>query len=200
MDIDSHEHECGFRYGKPISKFLLLGAFVFASALIVNSLSGEESMPMGQKAPELTGIAQWINSSPLALKNLRGKVVVVHFWTFGCINCQRNLPYYNRWRADFPKNELQIIGVHTPETAAEADEKNVAARVTDLGIKYPVAIDNERATWKAYKNRYWPSIYLIDKLGRVRYRWQGELEYQEAGGDKAMRSKIKALLTEATEG
>jgi thiol-disulfide isomerase/thioredoxin len=147
----------------------------------------------------LVAITQWINSKPLALKALHGKVVVLHFWTFGCINCRHNLPYYNRWQTDFAKDDVQIIGVHTPETAGEADERMVRARVGELGIKYPVAVDNESATWKAYQNRYWPSIYLIDKQGQVRFRWDGELEYQDSGGDKSMRVRIKALLAEAAK-
>lgn len=178
---------------------VLTGVSAICIALIADSLTAEEPKPMEQKAPVLTGITQWINSKPLVLKDLRGKVVVLHFWTFGCINCQHNLPYYNRWRTDFSKDDLQIIGVHTPETSAEADEKNVATRVHDLGIKYPVTVDNESATWTAYKNRYWPSIYLIDKQGRVRYRWDGELEYKDSGGDKSLRTKIKALLAETTK-
>ncbi len=122
---------------------------------------------------------------------------MLHFWTFGCINCQHNLPYYNQWQADFAKDDVQIIGVHTPETSVEANPKTAATQVTKLKIKYPVAIDTDGATWKAYENRFWPSIYLIDKQGQIRYRWEGELEYQDAGGDKLMRTKIKELLAEA---
>lgn len=178
---------------------LLVGATAVWVVLMASTLTAGEPSSMEQKAPELAGITQWINSKPLALKNLRGKVVVLHFWTFGCINCRHNLPYYNRWQTDFAKDDVQIIGVHTPETAGEADEQHVRMRVGELGIKYPVAVDNDSATWKAYKNRYWPSIYLIDKQGQVRYRWDGELEYQDSGGDKSTRAKIKALLAEAAK-
>lgn len=178
---------------------LLVGASAICVALVANALTAGEPKSLEQKAPKLSGITQWINSKPLALKDLRGKVVVLHFWTFGCINCRHNLPYYNRWQVDFEKDDVQIIGVHTPETAGEADEKNVRTHVGELGIKYPVAIDNDSTTWKAYRNRYWPSIYLIDKQGQVRYRWDGELEYQDAGGDRLMRTKIKALLAEPTK-
>ena len=178
---------------------LLVRASVVWATFVANTLTAEEPKSIEQKAPELARITQWINSKPLALKDLRGKVVVLHFWTFGCINCQHNLSYYNRWQTDFAKDDMQIIGVHTPETAGEADEKHVRTRVGELGIKYPVAVDNESATWKAYKNRYWPSIYLIDKQGHIRYRWDGELEYQDSGGDKSMRARIKALLAEAAK-
>lgn len=147
-------------------------------------------------APPMTGVTHWINSQPIELAKLRGKVVVLHFWTFGCINCQRNLPYYNKWREEFDPEHVAIIGVHTPELQQEADLRNVEAAVKRLGIKYPVAVDNAEETWKAYRNRYWPSIYLIDKRGRVRSRWDGELESQGRGGDKLLRARIKALVDE----
>ena len=171
---------------------VMLGIFVV-------KLSASADLARTPQAPEPTGVVQWINSEPLTLKSQRGKVVVFHFWTFGCINCQRNLPFYNQWRKDFPSDKLQIIGVHTPEFDREAAPQNVASAVKERKIKYPVAVDSERKTWRAYGNRYWPAIYLIDQRGRVRYRWDGELEYQDAGGDKLMRSKIKALLAEAGE-
>jgi len=106
------------------------------------------------------------------------------------------LPYYNKWQTDFAGDDVQIIGVHTPETSNEADPNNVTAQVKKLGIKYPVAVDGASATWKAYDNHYWPSIYLIDRQGRIRYHWDGELEYQAAGGDAILRGKIKELLAE----
>ena len=166
------------------------------SAILADRLSAQEPRSKFPQAPELTAIDSWVNSEALTLADQKGKVVVLHFWTFGCINCQRNLPHYNKWFEDFAKDKVTIIGVHTPETANEADEKNVAKEVKKLKIKYPVAIDGERATWQAYRNQWWPSIYLIDKAGRVRFRWDGELEYQEAGGDKIVRAKIKELLAE----
>lgn len=162
----------------------------------MSRLFATEDAATAPLAPEPVGITRWINSDPLTLESQRGKVVVLHFWTFGCINCQHNLPYYNQWREDFPAGSLQIVGVHTPESSGEADIESVVAHVKQLGIIYPVAVDNERATWQAYKNRYWPSIYLIDKTGRVRSHWDGELEYQNAGGDKKMRANIEQLLAE----
>jgi peroxiredoxin len=167
------------------------------SATILARLHGEEASSPQPPAPNLTKIGVWINSKPLTLSGQRGKVVVLHFWTFGCINCRRNLPYYNRWREGFAEDELQIIGVHTPDTVGEADEAQLISQVEELGIKYPVAVDNDRATWKAYQNRYWPSIYLIDKQGRIRFRWDGELEHDAAGGDKLVRAKVQELLAEA---
>jgi thiol-disulfide isomerase/thioredoxin len=171
-------------------------ATIVALGVLVSRLSATEVASTAPRAPEPAAIARWINSNPLTLEGQRGKVVVLHFWTFGCINCRHNLPYYNQWRKDFPEEQLEIVGVHTPETDGEADEENVVAQVKQLGVTYPVAIDNDRATWQAYKNRFWPAIYLIDKSGRVRYRWDGELEYKDAGGDRKLRSYIKKLLAE----
>jgi thiol-disulfide isomerase/thioredoxin len=130
------------------------------------------------------------------LKELRGKVVVLHFWTFGCINCQRNLPYYNAWATDFAKDPLVIVGVHTPESKHEADSTALSEQIKQRKIEYPVVADPMSATWKAYNNRFWPAIYLIDKQGRIRQRWEGELEFKDAGGDKKMRAAIQALLAE----
>jgi peroxiredoxin len=178
---------------------LLIGGAVLISVLTVSYLAGMEPLEMNQPAPELTQIDQWLNSGGLKLADQKGKVVILHFWTYACINCQHNLPYYNKWQEDFAKEDVQIIGVHTPETSDEADPKKVAAQVKKLDIKYPVAIDSAGATWKAYDNHYWPSIYLIDKQGRIRYRWDGELEYQNAGGNKILREKIKVLLAESAK-
>lgn len=163
---------------------------------VVGMLRSEEPGMMNRPAPELAGIVKWINGDATTLEEQRDKVVVLHFWTFSCINCQHNLPFYNRWFDEFAKADLRIVGVHTPETVGEADLAAVTARVVELGIKYPVAADNERATWNAYGNRYWPSIYLIDKKGRIRFRWDGELAYQGAHGDAQVRAKIRELLAE----
>ncbi len=151
---------------------------------------------LNRAAPELAGIKGWENSKGGKLADLKGQVVVVHFWTFGCINCQRNLPIYNAWQRDFGGKGLQIIGIHTPETADEAKTANIAEQIKNRGIEYPVAVDTEGATWKAFGNRYWPAIYLIDRDGKVRFRWEGELEINNAHGDSIMRQKMKALLAE----
>lgn len=171
--------------------------FVAAIALLIGyviNVSGEEPRPI--EAPALSQVGPWFNSQGLELKDLRGKVVVVHFWTFGCINCQRNLPYYNAWQKDFADEPFVILGVHTPELKHEADSTAVAEQIKQREIHYPVAVDAKKATWQAYNNRYWPAIYLIDKQGRIRQRWEGELEFNNAGGDKKMRALIKELLAE----
>jgi thiol-disulfide isomerase/thioredoxin len=121
-------------------------------------------------APELTGIAAWINSPPLTMESLRGKVVLVDFWTYSCINCIRTQPYLNTWYEKYEKDGLVIIGVHAPEFAFEKIENNVRESSQKSGIKYPIALDNDFQTWNAYANRYWPAKYLIDKDGNIVYK------------------------------
>ncbi len=122
------------------------------------------------KAPELTGIATWINSSPLTMESLRGKVVLIDFWTYSCINCIRTQPYLNAWYDKYEKDGLVIIGVHAPEFAFEKIENNVREASQKAGIEYPIALDNDFKTWNAYANRYWPAKYLIDQNGNIVYK------------------------------
>jgi len=136
-------------------------------------------MPKGVKAPELTGTQDWINSSPLTIADLKGKVVIVDFWTYSCINCIRTLPYMNTWYQTYKDKGLVIIGVHTPEFAFEKELPNVQKAVKDFGIQYPVVQDNNYSTWQAYDNHYWPAKYIIDKEGNVRYEHFGEGNYEE---------------------
>ncbi|MFO0781020.1 MAG: cytochrome c biogenesis protein DipZ [Candidatus Gracilibacteria bacterium] len=136
-------------------------------------------MPQKTFAPELTGTQEWINSRPLKLANLRGKVVIVDFWTYSCINCIRTLPYINTWHKNYKDKGLVIIGVHTPEFGFEKELSNVQKAVKDFGVEYPVVQDNEYATWRAYDNHYWPAKYIIDKEGYVRYVHFGEGKYDE---------------------
>jgi thiol-disulfide isomerase/thioredoxin len=177
-------------------RIILAATGMLLFGLVARATQGDAPIAVARPAPALAGIAKWINSKPLSVAEQRGKVVVLHFWTFGCINCRHNLPFCNRWADEFAKENVQFVGIHTPETDGEGDVAAVAARVAELGIKYPIAVDNDRATWDAFGNRYWPGIYLIDKKGRIRYRWDGELEYQGAGGDAQMRAKIRELLAE----
>jgi thiol-disulfide isomerase/thioredoxin len=144
-------------------------------------------------APELTDVNGYINSEPITLADLRGKVVLVDFWTYSCINCIRTIPYLNAWHEKYADNGLVIVGVHTPEFEFEKDYNNVKAAVEKFDIKYPVAQDNEKGTWEAYENRYWPRKYLIDNEGYVRYDHIGEGAYAET------EKVIQSLLTERTE-
>ncbi|MBS0648815.1 MAG: cytochrome c biogenesis protein DipZ [Verrucomicrobia bacterium] len=131
------------------------------------------------KAPDLKGITGWINSPPLSIEELKGKVVLIDFWTYSCINCLRTLPYLEDWYAKYKDVGLVIIGVHTPEFVFEKDPKNVAAAARRLGVEYPIALDNDYKTWQAYKNNYWPAHYLIDKDGNMRMEHFGEGSYVE---------------------
>lgn len=145
-------------------------------------------------APELTGIDTWLNSGPLKLKDLRGKVVLVDFWTYSCINCIRTLPFVKAWHDRYKDQGLVIIGVHTPEFAFERDTRNVQSALKRFGITYPVAQDNRYATWKAFENQYWPATYLIDKQGRIMGKHFGEGDYAET------EAAIQALLAQPAAG
>ena len=134
------------------------------------------------QAPDFRGIQQWLNTPngrPLSLEDLRGRVVLVDFWTYSCINCLRTLPHLEAWDRAYRKAGLTIVGVHSPEFAFEHVPDNVRSAVERLGVRYPVALDNDFATWRAYSNDYWPAEYLIDKSGRVRHEHYGEGSYGE---------------------
>jgi len=148
------------------------------------------------KAPEFE-VDTWIIKPKVTLSELSGKVTVIHFYAFGCVNCIRTLPYYNRWRDHFPSRVFQIVGIHRPETEQERDIDKVKEKATEAGIEYPVAIDNESLMWNAWANCIWPSIYLIDKNGYVRYWWYGELNWQGAESEKYMRGRIQELIDES---
>ncbi len=142
-------------------------------------------------APEFSGINNWVNSSPLTLKQLRGKVVLLDFWTYSCINCIRNNVYLEKWYNAYKDDGLVIVGVHAPEFAFEQVLSNVQGGVRDQHITYPVALDNQLVTWNAYNNRSWPASYLIDKDSQVRRIHEGEGDYNEE------EQAIRQLLTDA---
>ncbi len=150
------------------------------------------TLPKLGMAPNFTGIVSWLNTpddKPLSLTQLKGKVVLVDFWTYSCINCQRSLPHVEGWYKDYKKDGLVVVGVSTPEFAFEHVVSNVRSAAGNLGIDYPIAIDNNYDTWDAYNNEYWPAEYLIDPTGEVRAYDFGE------GGYSTMESNIRALLT-----
>jgi cytochrome c biogenesis protein CcdA/thiol-disulfide isomerase/thioredoxin len=152
----------------------------------------KSSLPQLGKAPNFTGIVAWLNTpgnQPLTLAQLKGKVVLIDFWTYSCINCQRSLPHVEGWYNDYKKDGLVVVGVSTPEFSFEHVVSNVRSAAGNLGIDYPVAIDNNYGTWDAYNNEYWPAEYLIDPSGEVRAYDFGE------GGYSAMESNIRSLLT-----
>lgn len=147
-------------------------------------------------APPLGQIDRWVNSQPLQPADVKGKVVAFHFWAFGCINCIRNLPHYNQWHEQFAPRGLIVWGMHTPETKAEHDLAALERKVAEYKILYPVSADHDNQNWNAWANYLWPSVYLVDKRGVVRYWWYGELNWQGAEGEKFMRQKIEELLAE----
>lgn len=148
-----------------------------------------------EKAPEIEGITAWINSDALALKNLKGKVVLLDFWDYSCINCIRTLPYLNSWYNQYKDKGFVIIGIHTPEFSFEHKVENVQKAVKRFNILYPVALDNDYKTWKAYNNKYWPTSYLIDKEGNITLIHIGEGKYLEL--ENAIRQLLNlSLLTE----
>jgi cytochrome c biogenesis protein CcdA/thiol-disulfide isomerase/thioredoxin len=151
----------------------------------------EGPLPVLGDMPELDGAGLWLNSKPLTRESLKGKVVVVDFWTYSCINCLRTLPYVKAWDAKYRDQGLVVIGIHTPEFAFEKDPGNVRKALTDLGITYPVATDNDFKVWKAFNNQYWPAHYFIDAQGRIRYTHHGEGGYAES------EQVIQRLLAEA---
>ena len=158
-----------------------------------DALAAAPTSASGPRAPEFRGLANWLNTSggkPLSIASLRGKVVIVDFWTYSCINCLRTLPHLKAWDEAYRRAGLVIVGVHAPEFAFERVSSNVRSAVKRLGIRYPVAQDNDFQTWRAYDNDYWPAKYLIDKTGRVRYTHFGEGAYGET------ESWIRRLLGE----
>ena len=149
------------------------------------------TLPVEGQLPPLDGAVQWLNSPPLDAQALKGKVVLVDFWTYSCINCLRSLPYVKAWADKYRDQGLVVIGVHAPEFAFERNVDNVTKAMKDLGIHYPVAIDNEFKIWRAFNNEYWPAHYFADAQGRIRYHHFGEGEYAES------ERVIQQLLREA---
>ncbi len=163
---------------------------VSASANVPTKLTVDKSQ--FKQAPELTDISNYINSQPFKLANLKGKVVLIDFWTYSCINCIRTIPYLNSWNEKYADQGLVIVGVHTPEFQFEKNPANVQAAVEKFGIKYPVVQDNDYGTWLAYQNHYWPHKYLVDDEGFIRYDHIGEGNYADT------EKVIQSLLQERT--
>ena len=148
-------------------------------------------LPVEDDMPPLTGAVQWLNSPPLTAETLKGKVVLIDFWTYSCINCLRAIPYVRAWAEKYRDQGLVVIGVHAPEFAFERNPDNVKKAVRDLQIGYPVAIDNDYAIWRAFHNQYWPAHYFIDGKGQIRHHHFGEGDYAES------EHVIQQLLAEA---
>lgn len=161
------------------------------SSAQVERKDGKLILGVEGQLPPFDGTGPWFNSAPLTREQLRGKVVLIDFWTYSCINCIRTLPYTRAWHERYARDGLVIIGVHAPEFAFERNPANVARAIKDLGVPYPVVLDNEFRLWRAFDNRYWPAHYFIDAAGRVRYHHFGEGGYEES------EEVIRTLLAEA---
>jgi thiol-disulfide isomerase/thioredoxin len=168
---------------------VVLAAAIGIAATRVTTLQGNlPSQKSGKAAPEFTGITTWLNTKPLTLQQLRGKVVWIDFWTYSCINCIRTLPAVREFYARYHQAGLDIIGVHTPEFAFEKITANIESAIRRYHLPYPVAVDNNMATWNAYLNRSWPHVYLIDASGNVAFDYSGE------GGDEEIQDHVRSLL------
>ena len=165
---------------------VLVGAAVYVTGLsrqllspFISSSSSTYKSFEAATAPDLAG-GDWINSEPLKLKDLRGRVVLVEFWTFGCYNCRNTLPFVKSWHDRYQGKGLTVIGVHSPEFDDERKIENVRREVASLGIRYAVVTDNDYLTWNAYHVEAWPTTFLLDKQGRIRWMHEGEGDYDEA--------------------
>ena len=145
---------------------------------------------IGESAPELVA-GDWLNSKPLTLKEQKGKIVVVHFWTNGCINCIHNYPCYRDWVKRFKDKDVVIVGIHTPEFDSEKNLQRIKDRVKKNELSFPILLDNDSKNWRAWDNHYWPAIYVIDKAGKIVAVWEGELNKES---HKKMTPKIESLL------
>ncbi len=152
--------------------------------------AGGDAAGIPQMLPDLTGATAWINSAPLTAESLRGKVVLVDFWAYSCINCLRALPTLETWYAKYKDSGLVVIGIHTPEFPFEKNEANVRKAMRKFGVEFPVAMDNDYRLWRGFHNQFWPAHYFIDATGRVRYHHFGEGEYEQS------EAWIRSLLEE----
>ena len=157
----------------------------------LNDLISRFHLPVGRSMPAFDGANGWLNTEPLTPSDLHGKVVLVDFWTYTCINWLRTLPYIHTWADAYAAKGLVVVGVHTPEFTVEHDIDNVRSAVRDMGIDYPVAIDNDYAVWNAFANQYWPAVYIADAEGRLRHHQFGE------GGYEMSERAIRQLLADA---
>jgi thiol-disulfide isomerase/thioredoxin len=170
--------------------FLTASIILIAAILVVDGQVNEGSTQ--KRKPSFSGATGWLNKQPLTLTGLRGKVVLIDFWTYTCINWRRTLPYIREWASKYKDQGLIVIGVHTPEFPFEHQLENIKGAIKEMDITYPVAIDNNFEIWNSFQNEYWPALYLIDTKGQIRYQKFGEGDYQES------ESQIQQLLKETS--
>lgn len=174
---------------------------VSGDAEVVELVSREDKVGKYESAKEITTPDGFINTGPFSLRELIGeKVILIDFWTYSCINCQRTTPYLNAWHKEYEDDGLVIVGIHTPEFGFEKEYENVLAATRELGIEFPVVLDNDFSTWQAYRNRYWPRKYLIDIDGYIVYDHIGEGAYEETEREiqKALKERARRLGSEGS--
>ena len=172
---------------------LLAAALSALAFILLTPMPAVSSAQENWAAPEITS-PTWLNSTPLRMAELRGKVVLVEFWTYGCSNCRNVEPYIKAWHKQYAPQGVVVIGVHTPEFAHEGELENVKRYISEHALQHAIAIDNDFAIWKRYRNRFWPTVYVIDKQGLVRYTHIGEGSYDTT------ERQIRALLAEPWAG
>lgn len=170
--------------------------YLLASLLLAGCLQATEISP-SRPLPEFAhrNADQWINSTPLSIEDLRGKVLLVDIWTFECWNCYRSFPWLNALEQKFSDGELRLIGIHTPEFDRERRVSSVRAKVEEFKLRHPIMVDNDMRYWRALDNHYWPAYYLVDRRGNIRFRFVGET-HENSKQAKAIEAAIKALLAE----
>ncbi len=176
---------------------LRMRTWVAAGLMAMGGLAHALSADEAPRAPEFVATQPelWLNSPPLTLEALEGKVVLLEFWTFGCHNCIRSIPWVKAMQERYKDDGLRVIGVHTPEFSYERSANAVREKMRELAIRHPVMLDNDYAYWNAMGNRYWPAFYLIDRRGRVRQAWAGEIRNGSARGREIQR-QLEAILAE----
>lgn len=196
--MERHMKRAMKRHGAAIVLACVLAALAACAAAFAGAGAGAEAgagratLPVEGRAAGFDGATTWLNSAPLDARQLRGKLVLVDFWTYSCINCIRTLPYVRAWAQKYRDQGLVVVGVHTPEFAFEQDLANVNAALGRFGIDFPVAVDSSQRIWRTWGNRFWPAYYLVDGDGRIRYHQFGEGEYDK------MERAIQSLLAETS--
>lgn len=178
-----------------IAPLIVTASLLFGFTLSSGAGTGNSFEPF--PLPEFTqqNSDSWLNSEPLRKENLKGRVTLIDFWTFECWNCYRSFPWLHQLEADFANEEFGVIGIHSPEFDHEKDSKRVEEKITEFNLQHPVMMDNDFAYWKSMNNHYWPSFYLVDKRGQVRYRFVGET-HSGTSKAKAIEKAVEVLLAE----
>ena len=184
-----------------MKKFIIVSFLIIITSIVIlqdMTLAAGGTLKTPIQAPEFThdNKQDWINSTPLSIRNLEGKVVLIDFWTFGCWNCYRSFPWLNAMEKRLDKENFQVIGVHTPEFENEKIRKNIEVKVKEFGLHHPIMVDNDSSYWRAMNNRYWPAYYILDKKGKIRAVFFGETHEGDRRA-KQIEKAIQILLAES---